>query len=139
MSSHGRHAVGPATLFVFAMSVAGLAACGGGKTVTLPAVEPNQVQIFMPGQRPTEDYKPLKNIDITVDLNVSNEELLTQAVQQAAAVGADALVVDKMGSNVSGTTGAVMSSGGAQQVKRQLQGRAIYYPAKHPELEEGNG
>ena len=101
---------------------------------TLPPVDPQQVEIYLPGNNPEEDYEPLSAIDITVEIDVENAELLTQAVEQAAALGADALIVDRLGPN---TSGAVLPAGATEHIKRIIQARAVYYPARHPELLEG--
>ena len=137
MKRHDKSEAIRATHVAFLLLVAGLAACGGGKTVTLPPVEPIEVEVYLPGGGfPSERYEVMRTIDIAVQPTVAYEDLLAQAVQQAAAVGADALIVDRMGPNASGF---VVGVGGAQEVRRMIKARAVYYPALHPELNDDQG
>lgn len=122
----------------FAVMIAGLSACGGSKVVTFPAVELSQVEIFLPGQKPTGDYRAMKTIEIQVRPDqATNEDLLKQAVEQAAAVGADAIVVHQLGANAQGMAVSDLGVDGVSRVTRIITATAVYYPARHPELEEG--
>lgn len=116
----------PATLGL--MLAVGLAGCGAG--VTLPPVAPDEVEIFMPGSFPTEDYKVLAPVEEEVPLNVPDQDLIDQARAKAASLGADALLISAIRRT---TEGGVAIELGQEQQKR-LEGLAVYYPGKHPEL-----
>ena len=138
MGSFGKNRIRATVWLVFGMLVAGLSACGGSKPVTFPEVEPSQVEIFLPGQKPTGDYRAMKTIEIQVRPDqASNEDLLKQAVEQAAAVGADAIVVHQLGANAQGMAASDLGVDGLSRVTRIITATAVYYPARHPELEEG--
>jgi len=135
MIAQHNHLARLVTSLALAVFFTGIAACGG-KPPELPAVQPDQVEIYLPGQQPSESYKSLKTFELSVNIDGTNEELVTQAVQQAAALGADALIITKLGPNTSGATGAALGTDAVTHVKRILQGQAVYYPSRHPELQE---
>ena len=138
MDSFSRNGMRNTALLVFGMLVAGMSACGGSKAVTFPAVEPSQVEIFLGDKKPTGDYRAMKTIEIQVRPDqASNEDLLKQAVEQAAAVGADAIVVHQLGANAQGMAITDLGVDGVSRVSRIITATAVYYPARHPELEEG--
>ncbi|UCF18549.1 MAG: hypothetical protein JSU87_11435 [Gemmatimonadota bacterium] len=109
---------------------AGLAACGGG--VQLPAVAPEQVEIFMPGSLPLEEYETLATIQEQGPLGIADQELIDRARARAAERGADALLILE----IRQTTEGAVEMNLAQEQLKILEGRAIYYPAKHPELNQ---
>ena len=114
-------------LMALALVVAG---CGGG--VKLPPVEPEQVEVFLPGSYPTEEYKVLTSITQSVALQVSDRDLINQAKERAARVGADALIVNRIRTT---SEGAVADDVG-REIEKILEGLAVYFPSKHPELEQ---
>ncbi len=108
--------------------VLGLAGCGGG--VQLPPVMPDQVVVFMPGSFPAEDYKALATIREEGPIDIPDKELIERAKARAAERGADALLID----SIRRTTEGQIETDLRQEQLKILMGRAVYYPAKHPEL-----
>lgn len=111
--------------------VVGLAGCGSG--VKLPPVSPDDVQVFMPGTFPSDEYKVLSKIQEAYSLDTSDSELIDRAKARAAELGADAILIDSI---------RLTSEGGIemdlnQQQQKILEARAVYYPSKHPELSSG--
>ena len=90
-------------------------ACGSTK-VDLPPVEPEQVEVFMPGEYPTVEYKVLANLQ-----EKSREALVAKAAQ----LGADALIVTEDHTSL-----------GIGEQGRSIEGLAVYFPSRHPELEK---
>ncbi len=114
---------------VFAVALfTALAGCGSG--VTLPAVAPEEVEIFMPGAFPVEDYKVLSRLEADVPLSASDQDLIDQARARAAGLGADALVIQ----SIRRTTEGGIELNLEQEQRKVLVGLAVYYPSKHPEL-----
>ena len=109
---------------------AGVAACGS--SVQLPAVSPEQVEIFMPGSYPSEDYETLATIEEEGPLDIADQELINRARAKAAEKGADALIIV----GIRRTTEGQVEMNLAQEQLKILEGRAIYYPAQHPELNQ---
>lgn len=118
----------PIALFTVVLAV-GLAGCGAG--VELPPVAPEDVEIFMPGTFPPEDYRVLTQIREEVPLNVSDNELIERARARAARSGADALVIRALRRTTEG--GADVSL--QQEQLKILEGSAVYFPSRHPELQ----
>ena len=120
--------------------VLGLAACSGTSTkVTLPAVEPRDVELFMPGDYPSEKYEVLKRIELQEMVSADEREMVLDARQQAADLGADALIIQSLRTTQSG---GGLAETNASRDKKILEALAVYYPAKHPELleqKEGEG
>ncbi len=115
----------------FGMVVVALAATACGSSVSLPAVEPDQVAIYLPGSpTPAEDYKILARIDEKGPQSITNEELIDKAKQRAADMGADALII----STIRLTTEGQAQLNLDQPVEKFLEGIAVYFPSKHPEL-----
>jgi hypothetical protein len=114
--------------------VSGLAACGGGSRVVLPAVEPRDVQVFMPGDFPAEEYKVLKVITVTGILSRPDEEMVAEARQKAAELGADAMIIKELRMTAGGAGG--LADVNPNQDRKTLEAMAVYYPAQHPELQQ---
>ncbi len=108
--------------------VVGLAGCGGG--VKLPPVEPDQVQVFMPGSFPQEDFRLMATIREEGPIDTPDRELIDRAKASAAQLGADALLIEAIRRSTEGQIEFDME----QEQLKILTGRAVYYPAKHPEL-----
>jgi hypothetical protein len=108
--------------------VVGLAACGAG--IKLPPVSPDQVEVFMPGSFPSEDYKVMLRIMESVPLSTSDSELVDRAKAKAAEVGADALLIDA----IRRTTEGGIQTDLRQEELKIIEARAVYFPSKHPEL-----
>ncbi|UCC48357.1 MAG: hypothetical protein JSV41_12975 [Gemmatimonadota bacterium] len=118
------------TALVVAVLVAGAVGCGA--RVQLPPVAPEDVQVFMPGSYPDEEYKVLAQVNTQVPLSVSDSELIDRARAQAAEYGADALVV----SGIRRTTEGEIELNLQQEQVKILQAIAVYYPSRHPELQQ---
>lgn len=118
------------TALVVAVLVAVVAACGA--RVKLPPVAPEEVEVFLPGSYPDEDYKVLAAVNTQVPLNVSDSELVERARAQAAEYGADALVI----SGIRRTTEGQVELNLQQQQVKILDALAVYYPSRHPELQK---
>jgi len=118
------------TAFVVALLVAFVAACGA--KVKLPPVAPEEVEVFLPGSYPAEDYKLLATVNTHVPLNISDSDLIERARAQAAEWGADALVI----SSIRRTTEGEVELNLQQQQVKLLEAIAIYFPSRHPELQK---
>lgn len=108
----------------------GLWACGGG--VKLPPVAPQDVQIFMPGTFPSESYKVMSRISESMPLNTPDNEIIDVARSAAAEVGADALLID----SIRRTTEGGIETDLRQEQLKIIEARAIYFPSRHPELQQ---
>lgn len=108
--------------------VAGIAGCGSA--VQLPPVEPEQVEIFMPGSFPTEDYEVIARISESVDLNTPDREVIDMAQERAAELGADALVIQAIRRTSEGEVEMNLQ----QEQQKIIEALAVYYPSRHPEL-----
>ena len=113
----------------------GLSACSSGTStkVTLPAVEPQDVAVFMPGDYPDEKYEVLKRLEIQDIVSADEREMVVTARQQAADLGADALLITALRTTQSG---GGLESTNASRDKKILEALAVYYPERHPELQE---
>ena len=114
-------------LFVTVLA-AGLAGCGSG--VQLPPVEPDQVEVFMPGSFPTEDIKVISRIEEAVDLSTPDREVIEIAKERAAQVGADAVVI----TSIRRTSEGQVELNLEQEQQKILEAMAVYFPSRHPEL-----
>jgi hypothetical protein len=112
------------------LALAGLWACGGG--VTLPPVAPQDVEIFMPGSFPSESYKVMSRISESMPLNTADDEIIEVARVAAAEVGADALLID----SIRRTTEGGIETDLRQEQLKIIDARAIYYPSRHPEIQQ---
>ena len=108
----------------------GLWACGGG--VTLPPVAPQDVEIFMPGAFPSESYKVMARLTESMPLNTSDDEIIEVARGAAAEVGADALLIDA----IRRTTEGGIETDLRQEQLKIIEARAIYFPSRHPEIQQ---
>lgn len=106
----------------------GLVGCGS--TVTLPPVAPEQVEVFMPGEFPPEDYEAIAQINERVGLEIEDRVLIQRAVEKAARLGADVLLI----SAIRSTTEGEVSLDLQQEQQKILEALAVYYPSRHPEL-----
>ncbi|NIR46688.1 MAG: hypothetical protein GWN99_19975 [Gemmatimonadetes bacterium] len=120
-------------LMVVTLMAGSLACSTGGPKVTLPAVEPQQVEVFMPGEFPSEDYEVLKRIEVRDLVSADENEMVMNARQQAADVGADALIIRSLRTTQSG--GGLQETN-ASRDRKILEALAVYYPSRHPELQE---
>lgn len=113
---------------VAVLLVAAVAACGS--SVKLPPVEPEEVELFLPGSFPTDEYKVLTRILERVSVQVEDMDLIERAKERAARAGADALIVSSIRTTAEGGIDFDLQ----QEVEKILEGLAIYYPSQHPEL-----
>ena len=119
---------------LFAMVPLVLAACSsGGPKVTLPPVEPQDVEIFFPGDFPEQDYRTLKLIEIQDMISADDREMVMKARQTAADLGADALIIRSLRTT---TAGGGLADANASRDRKVLEALAVYYPSAHPELVE---
>lgn len=114
-------------LFVTVL-VAGLAGCGSG--VQLAPVEPEEVEIFMPGSLPPEDYKIISRITETVALNTPDREVIDRAQERAARLGADAILITAIRSTTEGQVEMDLQ----QEQRKILEALVVYFPSRHPEI-----
>lgn len=110
--------------------VAGALACGGG--VTLPPVQPEDVEIFMPGVAPMEDYEVLARIEDDASLDTPDQELIDRAKARAAQLGADAVLI----TSIRQTTEGQIDTDLSREQRKIIEALAVYFPAQHPELQE---
>jgi hypothetical protein len=112
-----------------------LLACSG---VKLPPTTPDQIEVFYEnrGQYPQEEFKRLALLDRTYNEEMCSTELqepcddakiwefgLNKLKELAAQLGADALLVHEV---------SYAQSGAGQRYNSS----AIYFPSRHPELEQ---
>jgi hypothetical protein len=116
--------------------IAGLVACSSAAKVTLPAVEPSEVEVFMPEQYPDEDYKILKTVTITDIISADDRDMVVAAREQAAQLGADALLIKSLRMT---SAGVGLEEANASRDQKILEALAVYFPSRHPELEEQQG
>lgn len=115
------------TLMVLAAIVAG---CGGG--VKLPPVAPEDVEVFLPGAYPTEEYKVIASITERAPIQTDDRDLIKMGKERAAKLGADGLIVSRIRSTAEGAVVTDVQ----REIEKILEGLAIYFPSKHPELEQ---
>ncbi len=118
----------PAAVAVLAVFAVG---CASG--VKLPPVEPQDVEVFLQGSYPTEEYKVMSNITEQVSLETDDRALIDKARERAAKLGADALLVTSIRST---TIDFDVNLGRARDAQKILEGLAIYYPSRHAEIEQ---
>jgi hypothetical protein len=117
------------TALCAAALVLGLTGCGPG--VELPPVEPDQVEVIMPGMPVGESYKVLAAFTVDVPIADSDSELLAKAKARAAQMGADALLVK----SIRRTSEGQVEQNLRQEQMKIAECQAIYFPSRHPELE----
>lgn len=98
----------------------------------MPPVAPQDVQIFMPGTFPSESYKVMSRISESMPLNTPDNEIIDVARSAAAEVGADALLID----SIRRTTEGGIETDLRQEQLKIIEARAIYFPSRHPELQQ---
>ena len=98
----------------------------------MPPVEPQDVEVFMPGQPPGENYEILSRLQEEVSLDTPDQQLIDRARADAAEMGADALVVTAIRRT---TEGQIETNLGQEQMKI-IEALAVYFPSRHPELQE---
>ncbi len=109
---------------------AAVSACGS--SVNLPPVEPSDVELYLPGTAPGEEYRVIARIDQRAPQETPDKDLIDRARAKAAELGADALIV----SGIRGTTEGQVDLNLGRQVEKILEAVAVYFPARHPELEQ---
>lgn len=112
------------------LALVGLAACGSG--VKLPPVAPEDVEVFLPGTFPTESYKVMARFSESMPLNREDADLIAAVKAMAAEVGADALIIDA----IRRTSEGGIDTDLRQEQLKIIEARAIYYPSRHPELQQ---
>ena len=108
--------------------VATLAGCSS--SVTLPPVKPENVDVFLPGSLPKEDYKVMSRFQITGELNTPDQELINRARAQAAEKGADGVIITALRRTSEGGVELNLS----QEQQKILEAQAVYYPSRLPDL-----
>ncbi len=82
--------------FAAVVLVAVTVACGGGTNVTFPAVSPEDVEVIPQGQTPSQEFVRMKEITVTKEDTPTSDLLIAEARAQAAAMGADALLIESI-------------------------------------------
>jgi hypothetical protein len=117
-------------LFAAAVMV-GLASCGSG--VSLPPVSPDDVEVFMVGSFPMEGYRVMARLSETMHLNTPDEEIIEAVKVRAAEMGADALIIDSLRQ----ITDRIETDPSVEQHGTKIiEARAVYFPGRHPELQQ---
>lgn len=98
----------------------------------MPPVAPQDVEIFMPGMFPSESYKVMSRISESMPLSTPDNEIIDVARSAAAEVGADALLID----SIRRTTEGGIETDLRQEQLKIIEARAIYFPSRHPELQQ---
>lgn len=118
--------------FRFCSVVAALALMAGcSSSVNLPPVEPEDVEVFLPGSQPQESYEVMTRFTVRVGLQDSDQMLIDGARARAAEMGADAVIVMSMRRTSEGGVDLDLS----QEQEKILEALAVYFPSRHPELE----
>jgi hypothetical protein len=107
------------------------AAIACGSTMRLPPVQPEDVDVFMPGSYPSEDYEVMTRFNVRVGLQEPDQTLVDRARARAAEIGADAVVVTAIRRTSEGGVDMDLS----QEQQKILEALAVYYPSRHPELD----
>lgn len=118
--------------FRFCSVVTALALMAGcSSSVNLPPVEPEDVEVFLPGSQPQESYEVMTRFTVRVGLQDSDQMLIDGARARAAEMGADAVIVMSMRRTSEGGVDLDLS----QEQEKILEALAVYFPSRHPELE----
>lgn len=104
---------------------------GCSSKVELPPVAPEDVEVFLPGSLPKEDYKIMSRFEVRLGLQEPDQRLIDRARERAAQLGADAVVITAMRRTSEGGVDLNLS----QEQEKILDALAVYYPSKHPELQ----
>ncbi|MBI4410002.1 MAG: hypothetical protein HY561_09865 [Gemmatimonadetes bacterium] len=109
------------------LALAALAAACASAPKLAPKAGPEQVQLFDPevGQFPEPGYKTIGPVKARVPLGTPQAELLLALRAEAAKLGADAVVVQKIRRSTEGETGLSME----REEMMIAEGLAIYWPA----------
>jgi hypothetical protein len=118
------------TALCMAVVIMGLPGCGSG--VSLPPVSPDDVEVFMVGSFPTESYKVMAQLTESMSLSTPDQEVIEAVKVRAAEMGADALIIDSLRR----TTEGGIETDLRQEILKIIEARAIYFPARHPELQQ---
>jgi hypothetical protein len=114
----------------FCVAVAALVTAACGPSVALSPVEPEQVELYVENDPPSDEYKVIKRIEERVleegpDARYpARPVLLERARARAAELGADALIIEEIVLNQFDPLGRVTI----------LRAVAVYFPSRHPEL-----
>ncbi len=111
------------------------AACSPRASVSLTPVEPDQVEVYMASEAPSEEYKVIKRIEERAAPDIENRVLIERARARAAELGADALIIEEIRTTI---VEAYRELGPVPSGKI-LKAVAIYFPSKHPELSWDRG
>ncbi len=105
-----------------------LAACAGVQLP--PKAGPEEVEVIIPamGQSAREGYRTIGPVTARAPLGTSNEEIVTMLRTEAAALGADAIIFERVEDTSRSQTTADIGR------NQELIGHAlaIYYPAPEP-------
>jgi hypothetical protein len=104
-----------------------VSSCGGPKVI-LPPVSPEDVEIIPVGEEPQEEFKEIASVRQQATMDTPRADLIAQAREKAARLGADALLIEEFRLNDSYTNPTIT-----------LLALAIYFPARHPELQGNSG
>lgn len=104
---------------------------GCSSKVELPPVAPEDVEVFLPGSLPKQDYKIMSRFEVRLGLQEPDQMLIDRARERAAQLGADAVVITAMRRTSEGGVDLNLS----QEQEKILDALAVYYPSKHPELQ----
>ncbi len=85
----------------------------------------------MVGAFPTEGYRVMARLAESMDLNTPDEEMIEVVKVKAAEMGADALIIDSLRR----TTEGGVETDLRQEQRKIIEARAVYFPARHPELQ----
>ena len=111
-------------------AVVAVVACGSG--VKLPPVSPEDVEIFMPGVFIADEYKVMARFEEAFSMDTADSTMVARIKERAAEMGADAVIVD----GIRVTSEGAIELDLAQEQQKIIDARAVYFPSRHPELNE---
>ena len=118
-----------ATLLGLAAVVA-MVACTSG--VKLAPVSPEEVEVYMPGVPIPDSYNVMARFEEAFTLDTADSTMIARIKELAAEFGADAVIID----GIRSTSEGGIETNLAQEQKKIVQARAVYFPSRHPELNE---
>ena len=97
-----------------------------GPKVTLPPVAPEDVEVLT--EEPEEEFEVIADIRQQAATDTPRRDVIAGAREKAAQYGADAMLIKEWRVSASMSNPTVT-----------LLAQAIYYPSRHPELQEDPG
>jgi len=117
--------------FVALVFFAGLLTACAGSVNLPPKAGPEEVRLINPrvGQAVPDGYRTIGPVTAELPLGTPNQQVMTALLTRAAQLGADAVILQSVGSSTEGQI-----TGGVDREERIIvRGLAIYFPAPDPD------